>query len=227
VIVHEDPGARTSWSPHGLDGWYTGPALDSHRSYNVWVWDTRAERICDSISWFPTKLVMPIASSTDLILAGIQDIMHALRHPSPASPLAPLGSNHVATLHLLAELVTGIAAPTNKPDAAAPLRVAPKPGPDTPLRVATPVVLPTIVPVLPTPAPPASPPVLPEPSLPPSTFENRTGPRGRCRRRQMRAKTTPKPTTKANTNAKPKSTTRPQHGRDLHPWCLAGICRDT
>jgi hypothetical protein len=148
--------------PHGLNGWYTGPALDSYRSYNVWVWDTRAERICDTISWFPTKLAMPIASSTDLILAGIQDILHALRHPSPDSPLAPLGSNHVATLHLLAELVTGLAAPTNRSDAAAPLRVAPKPGPDAPLRVATPVFLPTIIPpaaipFLPTPAPLASP----------------------------------------------------------------------
>jgi hypothetical protein len=218
VIVNEKPGARTSWSPHGLDGWYTGPALDSYRSYNVWVWDTRAERICDTISWFPTKLAMPIALSTDLILAGIQDILHALRHPSPALPLAPLGSNHVATLHFLAELVTGLAAPTNKPDAAAPRRVAPKPGPDAPLRVATPVVLPTIIPpadipVLPMLAFPASPPVLPEPSLPPSTFENSTSPCGRRRQRQIRAKTTPKPTTKANTNDKPKNTKRPQHGR--------------
>jgi hypothetical protein len=215
VIVHKKPGARTFWSSHGLNGWYTGPALDSYRFYNIWC----AERICDTISWFPTKLAMPIASFTDLILAGIQDILHALRHPSPASPLALLGSNHVATLHLPSGLVTGLAAPTNKPVAAAPLRVAPKPGPDAPLRVATPVLLPTIIPpaaipVLPTPAPPASPPVLPEPSLPPSTFENSTGPRGCRRRRQMRAKITPKPTTKAKTNAKPKSTTRPQHGCD-------------
>jgi hypothetical protein len=169
VIVHEKPDARTSWSPHGLDGWYTGPALDSYRLYNVWVCDTRAERICDTISWFATQLDMPIASSTDLILAGIQDILHALWHTSPASPLAPLGSNHVATLQLLAELVTCLAAPADKPDIAGPLRVAPKPGPDATLRVATPVALPTIIPpavipVLPTPAPLAS--LCPTPSCP-------------------------------------------------------------
>jgi hypothetical protein len=128
---------------------------------------------------------MPITSSTDLILASIQDILPALRHPSPASPLAPLDSNHVAPLQLFAELVTGLAAPADKPDVAAPLRVVPKPGPDAPLTVATPAVLPTIIPptaipILPTPAPLALPPILPNSIVPPAiTFENSTGPPGR------------------------------------------------
>ena len=37
VIVHEKPGNRTSWSPHGLDGWYTGPAIESYHCYTCWI----------------------------------------------------------------------------------------------------------------------------------------------------------------------------------------------
>jgi hypothetical protein len=37
VLVHARPTDRTSWSPHALDGWYTGPALDSYRCYKVWI----------------------------------------------------------------------------------------------------------------------------------------------------------------------------------------------
>jgi hypothetical protein len=29
VRVHLKPSERTTWSPHGTDGWYTGPALES------------------------------------------------------------------------------------------------------------------------------------------------------------------------------------------------------
>jgi hypothetical protein len=28
IIVHEKPDKRDSWSPHGINGWYIGPALD-------------------------------------------------------------------------------------------------------------------------------------------------------------------------------------------------------
>ena len=94
VLVHIKPSERTTWSPHAADGWYTGPALESYRCYKVWMWDTRAVRICDTLVWFPTKVRMPLASSTDLILAGIQDIVHALKNPSANSPLPPLTDSH-------------------------------------------------------------------------------------------------------------------------------------
>jgi hypothetical protein len=142
VIVHEKPDKHTSWSPHGVDEWYVGPALESYRCYNVWVWDTQKVRICDTISWFPTKVAMPIASSNDLILAGITDILDALCHPSPGLPLVPLTDSHVTTLKL-SELIASLVAapPSNAPitDLRPALRV-PSPEEQTlapPLRVAT------------------------------------------------------------------------------------------
>ena len=31
VIVHEKPTQRCTWAPHGIDGWYIGPALDQYQ----------------------------------------------------------------------------------------------------------------------------------------------------------------------------------------------------
>jgi hypothetical protein len=41
VLAHKKPADRDTWSPHGSDGWYIGPALESYHCYTVWIWDTR------------------------------------------------------------------------------------------------------------------------------------------------------------------------------------------
>jgi hypothetical protein len=111
VLVHDKPSQRTAWSPHATDGWHTGPAVDSYRCHKVWIWETRAKQICDAVSWFPTKVTMPLASSNDLILASLADLTHAIANPSASSPLAPLTVSHVATLQLIQTLLTGLATP--------------------------------------------------------------------------------------------------------------------
>lgn len=141
VLVHIKPSERTTWSPHGTDGWYTGPALESYRCYTVWLWDTRATRICDTLTWFPTKVAMPLSSSNDLILAGIQDIMHALQNPSPKSPIAPpLTDSHHDTLFQLTTILTSIVQPTTSNLSAETCdKTPPTPNDrDTPLRVVAP-----------------------------------------------------------------------------------------
>ena len=35
VIIHEKPTTRQTWSPHGTDGWYVGPALHHYQCYRV------------------------------------------------------------------------------------------------------------------------------------------------------------------------------------------------
>ena len=115
VLVHVKPSDRTTWSPHGEDGWYTGPALESYRCYVVWIWASRASRICDTLTWLPTKHSLPVASSTDRILAGVAAIVHALHHPSPASPLAPLPTSHHDALIRLTDLLSAIVSPSPNP----------------------------------------------------------------------------------------------------------------
>ena len=35
VVVHETPVIRRNWAPHGVDGWYLGPAPDHYRCHRV------------------------------------------------------------------------------------------------------------------------------------------------------------------------------------------------
>ncbi|KAI2497587.1 hypothetical protein MHU86_16893 [Fragilaria crotonensis] len=126
VLVHVKPAERTTWSPHGADGWYTGPA-QSRTGVTPCGFGIPAPPVCDTLSWFPTKVTMPLASSNDLILAGIHDILHALHHPSPASPLAPLTDSHHRALIELTSILTSLASPQTNPighATVAPLRVA-------------------------------------------------------------------------------------------------------
>jgi hypothetical protein len=207
VLVHEKPDLQTSYSPKALDGWYLGPALDAYRCYHVWIWETRASHNCNTLSWFPTKVTtMPLASSTDLILAGINDIVNALNNnPSPGSPLAPLIDSHVAKLQQLTTLLTNIIEPLppanladinpaplpdpvespNYPLLASPLRVEPT---SPPLRVAQTTPQSAMQTTDPTPPPPRRPNCtvlfgpLPAPHAS-HTFTNSTGPTGRKHRR--------------------------------------------
>ena len=78
VLIHEAPGVRRTWAPHGVPGFYLGPSLEHHRSYRVFCTATRAERVSDSLAWFPTALKMPGSSVAELLLAGIADLVTAL-----------------------------------------------------------------------------------------------------------------------------------------------------
>ena len=106
VLVHEKPSARDSWSPHGVDGWYIGPALESYGCFKVWIWDTRNERVCDTLEWFPSTVTLPLASSINLIIAAANNLVHALNHLSAGSSLAPLADSEVETLRNIAQNLT-------------------------------------------------------------------------------------------------------------------------
>ena len=56
VIIHEKPAQRRTWAPHGIDGWYVGPALDHYQCHRVWIPSTQSERIADTLQFFPTVL---------------------------------------------------------------------------------------------------------------------------------------------------------------------------
>jgi hypothetical protein len=211
VLVHIKPHDRTTWSPHGEDGWYVGPALESYRCYSVWLWDTRATRICDTLTWFPTKIQMPLASSNDLILAGIQDIVHALQNPSPGSPLSPLTDGHHHALRELTNIITSLVPVAANNTSSDP----PVTSPDPPLRVPNAPVTndpnPTgtradLAPLRVSPHPSSHPKAVTFAPLPTpvteSTFANSTGAKGKHRRRLRR-------------QSNPSSTTRP--AKTMHP----------
>jgi hypothetical protein len=87
------------------------------------MWDTRRDRIFDTLTWFPSKVTMPLASSVNLVIAGANDIIHALKKPSSNSPLAPLADSEVDVLRRLSDILTNRQIAPIAPDAAPALRV--------------------------------------------------------------------------------------------------------
>jgi hypothetical protein len=101
---------------------------------------------------------MPTALSVNLVLAGARDIVHALKHPLPGSPLAPLTDSEAAELTTITKVLLN--RDPNSPVAPL-LRVpaAPIPPASLPTSTINPLAAPAPAPMpLPAPAPVVVPP---------------------------------------------------------------------
>jgi hypothetical protein len=56
IIAHEKSYQRASWDPHGVDGYYLGPALDHYRCYQVHITKTKGTRIV-------LQMILPVLQS--------------------------------------------------------------------------------------------------------------------------------------------------------------------
>ena len=78
ILIHDKPTFRSSWAPHGVPGYYLGPALQHYRSYRVWSSTTKAIRITDTVAWFPHGLTVPGYSAHDTLLTAVGALRSAL-----------------------------------------------------------------------------------------------------------------------------------------------------
>jgi hypothetical protein len=104
IIAHEKPDQRASWDPHGVDGYYLGPALDHYRCYQVHVIKTKGTRIVDTVEFFPSKTAMPHTSSKDLISISALELSNALQNPAPVAPFSQIGTAQLQELRQLSEI---------------------------------------------------------------------------------------------------------------------------
>ena len=105
VVVHDKPSERGSWDSHGVDGWYIGPAMESYRCFKTYIWSTKAERITDTIEWFPHHVSMPKSSDLEILVAATKDILKTLQNPSKNSPLPALSNSELSQLKDLTQLL--------------------------------------------------------------------------------------------------------------------------
>jgi hypothetical protein len=80
VLVLDPVTTRESWAPHGLLGFYLGPALLHYRSFRVFISSTKGFRVSDSISWHPEKLRLPGSSKEEIIFSTAEKILHEISH---------------------------------------------------------------------------------------------------------------------------------------------------
>jgi hypothetical protein len=136
---------------------------------------------------------MPFASSTDLVMASIQDIIQALQNPTANSPLAPRTDSQVQALQDLTSLLIGIIkqdnhdAPSLRVDAPATLNeTTTTTKQSSSMKTSVDNLAPALRVEVKEP--------LTEPTVPPhqvqadepATYENSTGAKGRRRRKQAR-----------------------------------------
>ena len=83
IVMHEKPAQRGSWAPHGVDGFYIGPALEHYRCYRGWVTSTQRERIVDTVAWHPRNVMMPGASAQEILTNAVLDLQRTIRAATP------------------------------------------------------------------------------------------------------------------------------------------------
>ena len=132
IIVHEKPSQRASWAPHGLDGFYLGPALNHYRCYRTYVTNTKGTRVSDTVEFLPRKYNIPQLSSQEVALIAARELTHALQHPLPKGPLQ-VSDPHLAAIRQLSTIFTSACQPqqptvrTAPPPRVAPLAPLPPP----------------------------------------------------------------------------------------------------
>ena len=109
VIIHEKPTIRQTWAPHGTDGWYVGPALHHYQCYRIWVPPTHAERIVDTISFFPKTVPIPDLTHKDAAIQTARELTHALQQPHFRGCCAQFHDNHLTSLRQLSKIFHTIA----------------------------------------------------------------------------------------------------------------------
>jgi hypothetical protein len=85
VLLHKKPDDRTSWGPHGRQGWYIGPALDHYRCVTCFVPDTRKELISDTVTFLPAQYKFPEIKTDDFLAQAATDIISILSKPPPST----------------------------------------------------------------------------------------------------------------------------------------------
>lgn len=114
VLVHVKPDNRATWAPHADEGWYIGPANEHYRCYRIYMTETNAERISDTISWFPSKIPVPTASSFEIITAALQDVQHELLHQQPPNSICNLTATQTNILKTFTDTFQQIVDPNNR-----------------------------------------------------------------------------------------------------------------
>ena len=78
VVVYESSDTRTSWSPHGMPGFYLGPALKHYRSIICYIPSTNGIRTTDQCDFFPSKFKFPGASTEEILLNSINKLQDSI-----------------------------------------------------------------------------------------------------------------------------------------------------
>ena len=67
LLVHNNTTNHFTWSPHGTDRWYVGPALEQYNCVECYMPLTHSTSISDIVEFLPTVVPIPKTSSQDCL----------------------------------------------------------------------------------------------------------------------------------------------------------------
>ena len=85
ALAFKDSNDRAAWQPHGVDCWYTGPALDHYRLLEFFDPRTGGTLTTGTFRLYPMHCRPPTISEGDRIVAAAADLLAALEQNEPAS----------------------------------------------------------------------------------------------------------------------------------------------
>ena len=78
VEMHVVPEIRETFGPHSASGFYIGASLEHYRCHRVWIKDTRAERVGNTVFFKHKYLTMPTITNADALLIAAKSMESAL-----------------------------------------------------------------------------------------------------------------------------------------------------
>ena len=80
MILHAKPGKRVSWTFHGEQGCYIGPAINHYQCITFYIPKTQREIIIDAAKLIPRNIPIPQANYEDHLRHTADDWIHLLEH---------------------------------------------------------------------------------------------------------------------------------------------------
>jgi hypothetical protein len=140
IVVHEKPKNQRTWNPHGIDGWYLGPATEHYRCYRVFINKTHSERIANTVEFFPQEIELPYPTPTEIAVGATKTLIRTLQNPIPSTPFAHQPFDQTTAIRTIADIFQPYSTPGIIPHI---IEEEPIPG-GTNMRVATPAQIPRV-----------------------------------------------------------------------------------
>eukprot|EP00957_Ditylum_brightwellii_P001675 129930-Ditylum_brightwellii.AAC.1 len=89
ALIYKDPNKCLSWTPHSVEGWCVGPAMEHYQCYCFHIPSTGGHQIAVTAEFFPQHCRIPAFLSADAATVAANNLIEDLQCPVLASPFAP------------------------------------------------------------------------------------------------------------------------------------------
>ena len=98
------PNRRHTWDKHRVQIWYIVPEVEHYRCYKVYIYNTREEKITDTVELFPKNTTITLIYSAYEYIHAETHLIITLENTATDTPFSPLRIEKLNALRKLAEI---------------------------------------------------------------------------------------------------------------------------